>query len=242
MKQTIYNINITLKMFILSICLLNVTACSATVNTRDTTEETRTIGHLDSNIDANTNIASKSSSKRTTSHSEVETKDSSKSLDSTKTTTVRNNKAVKKRELIIDSIISIEGKIFGLRACERSSDAGNEDSETKWYGFVDSDKTSNDKGGTSNEMLSTDFTRIDQAKARLAESEDSFYSSRARLSTRTEGWFLFVITELISSWWFWIVVILIAFFTWCYLRKINPIMVIKTLFNKFQISGNNTSQ
>lgn len=242
MRQTIHNINITLKMFILSICLLNFTACSAKVKTSETAEETRTVRRLDSNVDANTNTTSESASKRTIAHSEVETKDSFKSQDSVKTTTVRNNKAVKKRELIIDSIISIEGKIFGLRAYERSSDVGNEDSETKWYGSVDNDKTSNDKGSTSNETLNTEFTRIDQIKAKLAENEDSSYLSRTGQNTKTGGWFLFVITGLISNWWFWIVVILITFFTWCYQRKINPITVIKILFNKFRTSGNNTSQ
>lgn len=229
-------------MFILSICLLNLTACSAKAKTHDTIEKTRTTKALDSTYDARTNATLKSTSERITVHSEVETKDSFKRQDSIKATSIRNNKAVKKRELIIDSIISTEGKIFGLRAYERSSDVGNEDTETKWYGSFDSNKTSNNNDRTSTEMLNTDFTHNDQIKAKLTKDEDSSDLSRARQSTETKSWFLFIITGLISSWWFWILVVLATFFMWCYLRRINPLTVVKTLFNKFRINGNNTSQ
>lgn len=242
MKNTIYSINTALKMFILSICLLNFTACSAKAKIHDTIEKTRTTKALDSTYDARTNATLKSTSEHTTVHSEVETKDSFKRQDSIKTTSIRNSKVVKKRELIIDSIISTEGKIFGLRTYERSCDVGNEDTETKWYGSFDSNKTSNNNDGTSTEMLNTDFTHNDQIKAKLTKDEDSSNLSRVRQSTETKGWFLFIITGLISSWWFWILVVLATFLTWCYLRRINPLTVVKTLFNKFRINGNNTSQ
>lgn len=242
MRNTIYSINTALKMFILSICLLNFTACSAKAKTHDTEEKTRTIRHSDSTIDANTDTTLKSASERTTVQSEIEIRNSFKSQDSVKATSMRNNKAVKKRELIIDSIISSEGKIFGLRAYERSSDVGNEDSETKWYGSFDSNETSNNSDRTSNEMLNADFTHNNQIKAKLTKDEDSSDLSRVRRSIETKGWFLFIITGLISSWWFWIVVVLVTFFTWCYLRRINPITAIKTLFNKFRINGNENSE
>lgn len=239
MKSRLEALNTALKMFILSVCLLNFTACSAVSKKSETKieSESRQTTKTDSSketISTKSEIRNSESSVEKESHQDQKTRQ-----DSILKNVVRNNKSVDKLETRIDSIISNDHKIYGIRTFERSSSVSNEEDKGKIFGVEHTSSQSGSEENHSEDFINKDFTHSDNTKVKHSKDSDSKSSADTVDASTTKGALLFIFCAVTSSWWFWILLIVITTGVWFYRKGVNPLSWFKIIYQKLLGNRNN---
>lgn len=214
-----------LRIFVLTVCLFNFTACSArnkTLNvTSDVKERSLVTGEYTGKMDESVKSEIDASETRYANHQV----DINSVTDSIKRKTTVNRRGIEKRDIKIDSITADNSKIYGIVVSERSSATTNSDEKVDAFGLkLILDLEDQQEGKTS--LVRTDeMAKQEKIKLSTQENSKSDSSNTIELSEKNTPWLLLAFTTLLTSWWFWVLVLIIGLAIYKRVTGVNLLQV-----------------
>lgn len=199
-----------LRIFVLTVCLLNFTACAAKNKTSMVTNEIkeRSVTTGDYNHGSGKTI---STSIDSMSSNHINNKTIFDAVtDSVKSKNVVNRRGVEKRDVKIDSITSNYSKIYGIVISERSSVTINSDETINAFGLEVSLDLEDDQGGENHLVRTDEMSKQEKTKFTVKDSNKSNRRSGIESSEMSTPWLLVALTTLLTSWWFWILILIVG--------------------------------
>lgn len=197
-----------LRIFIISVCLVNFTACSAknkiSTIAGDVKERSVTTGSHTTMTDEAERSEIDSSDNQYTIHKI----DFNAVADSIKRKATVNRRGVDKRDIKIDSITSNNSAIYGIVVSERSSATINSDETIDAFGFEVLLNVEDQQEGETHLVRTDEMTKQEKTKSSFKANNEKDGSNTLESSEKNTPWMLLILNTLFTSWWFWVVTLL----------------------------------
>lgn len=222
---------VRLKVFIVVMCILNFTACSAKnkVSSATSALTERTTNKGDYKTEINDIAVKKFDSVASYQvHDQVAF---TSIADSIKRKNIVNRRGVEKRDVKIDSIKLDQSKIYGITISERSSSTINSDENVDIFGLetllsADEREVGGIKLSRTDEMSKQERTKVSVEGDNRSDSNNS-----SDVSEKNIPWVVLIATSVLSSWWFWLALIIVGYVVYKRMKGVN---VLTTLFFKIK--------
>lgn len=215
-----------LRIFVIAVCVFNFTACSAknktTLVTKEFEERTTTMDKLRSEIsESKTTKVDSSTFNRTQRRVEANFV-----TDSIKHKNIVNRRGIEKVDIKIDSVSSINSTIYGITISERSSVTTNSDETTDIFGLDKLIGNYEKQEGKIDLVRTDEMSKQEELRTSARGARDSKGDSSTSSSERETPWLLIVLTTLLSSWWFWIGLMIMGYFIYKRITGVDLFLIL----------------
>lgn len=143
----------------------------------------------------------------------------------------KNGKKVSRLEMNIDSVLSVDYTLYGLKIVERSSSVSNESDGGRVIEIVQSSDTSHRNQNLNRSLITKGSAHRDRSTVEYKANNEFNSTAKVREDSTIGSKKRPFLLKIILSWWFWLLLILSASMTWLVRKGLNPISWIKTLYN-----------
>lgn len=142
----------------------------------------------------------------------------------------KNDKKVSRLEMNVDSILSVDYTLYGLKIVERSSSVSNESDGGRVIEIIQSSDTSHRNQDFNRSLITKRSAHRDRSMVEYKANNDFNSTAKVREDSTVRSDKRPFLLKIIFSWWFWLLLILTALITWLVRKGLNPISWIKTLY------------